>query len=316
MRELLRSNDLVRLSFIEALLKDDGIESVLLDGHIAALEGSISALPRRLMVDEDDFAKAQRRLIDASELPEVEGGATLDALLGGRVRLLQPERGYRAAIDPVLLAAAVPVERGERAAELGSGTGAAALCLAARVPGLAVSGIERSADAVGLARASARANAVDDRVEFFHGDITEAPVRMGRERFAAVFANPPFRNAAMASPPQNAALTAAVIEGAVGIKPWIDVMLALAVPGGALVLIHLAERLDEILAALGERAGATVVFPLWPKAARPAKRILVLARKGRRGRLTLAPGMVLHRPDGSYTEAAQTVLRDGAALTL
>ena len=316
MRELLRSNDLVRLSFIEALLKDDGIAAVVLDGHTAAIEGSIGALPRRLMVAEEDFAQARRRLVDAQELPEEGRPAAADAILGGRVRLLQPERGYRAAIDPVLLAAAVPAASGERAAELGSGTGAAALCLAARVPGASVIGIERQADFVALARASARASALADRVEFVHGDIADAPTRLGREAFAQVFANPPYRSAAEAYPPPDAELAAAVIEEADGLARWIDVMLALARPGGALVLIHLAERLDELLAALSGRAGAAVVFPLWPKPGRPAKRVLVRAQKGRRGRLTLAPGLVLHRADGSYTDAAEAVLRGGAPLAL
>ncbi|MEL6264223.1 MAG: methyltransferase, partial [Pseudomonadota bacterium] len=61
---------------------------------------------------------------------------THDRLLGGRVGLTQPRQGYRAATDPVLLAAAVPAAAGETVLELGIGAGAAVLCLAARVPGL------------------------------------------------------------------------------------------------------------------------------------------------------------------------------------
>jgi len=68
---------------------------------------------------------------------------TEDALLGQRVRLRQPRRGYRAAIDPVLLAAAVPARAGDRVLELGAGVGAAALCLAARVAGCFVTLLER-----------------------------------------------------------------------------------------------------------------------------------------------------------------------------
>ena len=71
---------------------------------------------------------------------------TRDAFLGGRVVLRQPRDGYRAATDPVFLAAACPAKSGDHVLELGCGVGAAALCLAARVAGLQILGVERQAD--------------------------------------------------------------------------------------------------------------------------------------------------------------------------
>jgi hypothetical protein len=67
MRILTTSNDLVRLSFLHALLRDAGIESLLLDQHVSAVEGSIGAIPRRLMVLEEDEAQARRVLNEAGE---------------------------------------------------------------------------------------------------------------------------------------------------------------------------------------------------------------------------------------------------------
>lgn len=74
MRELLRSNDPVLLSWIEALLADAGIDSVVLDMHTSVIEGSISAIPRRLMIVDDDELVAARRLVSESghELPPDE----------------------------------------------------------------------------------------------------------------------------------------------------------------------------------------------------------------------------------------------------
>ncbi len=69
MRELIRSNDAVRISFLRALLADAGIGVVVLDEHTSVLEGSVIALPRRLAVSEDDFGVAVRILIDAGEMP-------------------------------------------------------------------------------------------------------------------------------------------------------------------------------------------------------------------------------------------------------
>lgn len=67
MRELLRSNDPVRLSFLRALLRDAGIETVVLDRGMSVLEGSGLAIPCRLMVAEEDVARAQRVLREAGE---------------------------------------------------------------------------------------------------------------------------------------------------------------------------------------------------------------------------------------------------------
>ncbi len=67
MRELLRSTDPVRLSFLTALLRDAEIEPLVLDIYVSAVEGSIGAFPKRLMVDEDDFARAKRVLDEAGE---------------------------------------------------------------------------------------------------------------------------------------------------------------------------------------------------------------------------------------------------------
>ena len=67
MKELLRTNDLVKLSWLRALLADAGIEALILDQHTSVLEGSAGAIPRRLMVVDDDYQRAQRVLAEAGE---------------------------------------------------------------------------------------------------------------------------------------------------------------------------------------------------------------------------------------------------------
>lgn len=73
MKELLRTNDIVLLSFATALLRDAAIEPAVLDSHMSILEGSIGAIPRRLMVDDMDFARARAVLDDA--LAEIANAA-------------------------------------------------------------------------------------------------------------------------------------------------------------------------------------------------------------------------------------------------
>lgn len=67
MKELLRTNDPVRLSFVEAILAAAGIESVVLDQHTSIVEGSIGAIQRRIMVAERDHARAKLLLSEAGE---------------------------------------------------------------------------------------------------------------------------------------------------------------------------------------------------------------------------------------------------------
>lgn len=72
MKELLRTNNPVLMSWIGALLAESRIEAIVLDGHTSVLEGSIGAIPRRIMVVDEDHARACRLLAEAGI--EVGGG--------------------------------------------------------------------------------------------------------------------------------------------------------------------------------------------------------------------------------------------------
>ncbi|WP_029075712.1 DUF2007 domain-containing protein [Kaistia adipata] len=65
MEELIRTNDMVMISFVEALLKDAGIEHLVVDQNMSVMEGSLGVLPRRILVVEEDIAEARQLLIDA-----------------------------------------------------------------------------------------------------------------------------------------------------------------------------------------------------------------------------------------------------------
>jgi len=176
--------------------------------------------------------------------PAVAPAVTNDRLLDGRVTLRQPAAGYRVAIDPVLLAAAVP----------------------------------------------ARAD--------------------------HVMANPPHLAPGRGAAPPDPAKALAHVEGAGDLDAWLDFCLARLRPKGRVTMIHRADRLDALLAGLHGRAGAIVVFPLWPRAGVAAKRVILCARKGVAAPARLAHGLVLHTADGAYTPAAEAVLRAGRALAL
>lgn len=237
-----------------------------------------------------------------------------DALLGGRVRLLQPKDGYRVAIDPVFLAAALEPAAGLRVLDLGCGVGAAALCLLRRCPENSVVGLELQDQLAQLAEANSRLNELTDRFSVCHGDLRQADALLGRADFDQVMVNPPYQAAGTGRASRQPARALANHEGDLPLESWLDAALGQLRPKGTLTLIHRADRLPELLAGLAGRAGRTRVLPLWPASDKPAKRVLVAAQKGVRGPAALLPGLVIHDAAGRYTAAAQAVLRDAGRL--
>lgn len=243
-------------------------------------------------------------------------GVSADALLDGHVRLLQPVAGYRVAIDPVLLAAAVPAAAGDAVLDIGCGVGAAALCLAHRLAGARVTGIDSDAALVRLANENIALNGLGDRVQAMSGDLLRPPPRLEPGSFDHVMANPPFLLADRVTAPAHPGRKTAQLEGAADLAAWVRFALAMLRAKGSFTLIHRADRLDAVLAQLSGRAGDIAVLPLWPGLGKPAKRVLVRARKGVATPLRLLAGLVLHEADGRFTEAADAVLRGGGALAL
>ena len=247
-------------------------------------------------------------------MPAEATATTDDRLLGGRVICRQPATGYRVAIDTVLVAAAVSATPGDAVLELGSGVGAASLCLAARVPGLAIDGLEADAGLAALANDNAAANGWAGRVRFVAGDVRAAP--FAPATFDQIFANPPYLEPARADRRASSTAAVATIEGTAPLAGWIVAMATLVRPGGGLTLIHRADRLDALLAALAGAFGGIVVCPLWPRPGAPARRVIVGARRGVATPLRLSAGLVLHDDAGAYSAAAAAILRDGAPLDL
>ena len=242
---------------------------------------------------------------------------THDAFLDGRLRLWQPKIGSRAAIDPVLLAAFVPARAGARVLDLGCGVGTAALCLAARVPGLEIHGLEVQQAYAELARRNAAENHL--KVTIHDGDLRRPPSALRERVFDFVLVNPPYHPAAATGSP-DPGRDRSHREADTPLSDWILAGLRRLRPGGLLVMIHRTARLDEVLTGLSGRAGCVEVLPVAARAGRPAGRVLVRGRKNRAGPLTLWPPLTLHEgnthnSDGeSYTGEAQKLLRGMAEL--
>lgn len=242
-------------------------------------------------------------------IPDMEGTLTEDALLGGRVQLLQPARGYRVAVDAVLLAAAVDATPGQRILDLGAGVGAVGLCLAARLADCSVVGIELQPALAELAERNANLNGMADRVRTVVHDLAK-PLPADLGRFDHVVTNPPYLAASVADPSPDPSKALATVESSAGLARWLAAATMAAEPAGTLLIIHRSDRLDELLGHLGHLGWGDVAVKRLP----PAARVLVRARRADRLTRHDALPLTLHRPGGGYTDEAEAILRHAGAL--
>lgn len=241
---------------------------------------------------------------------------TTDQFLGGRLNLMQPRTGYRAAIDPVLLAATVAAPAGSLIVDLGCGVGTAGLCALARLPGTECIGIDVQEALTDLARANAAANELADRYQVRHGSILAKPVLAGLGTVDQVIVNPPYLAQGEVSISAHPVKALANVESDARLADWIAAATRIVRPGGGVTFIHRADRLPELLALMREHLGSLAILPIQPKSGEEAHRVIVQGRKDKRAPARLLAPLVLHAADGAYTAAAQHILRDAGALIL
>lgn len=230
------------------------------------------------------------------------------------MRYAQPSRGYRSGIEPVLLAAAIPAQPGERVLEGGSGSGATLLCLTARVPGVIGIGVERDPTLVALANRNAALNDFDT-LSFMEGDIERLSFSgLPEARFNHACANPPYHIQGPRSPlPMRK-------EAKHGdpdlVTKWVLRLAASLRHHATLTLVLPAAQVPVGLAAMESAGcGSIALLPLWARSRRPAKLVLLQAVKGGRGTFRIVPGLVLHGESGNgYAPPADAILREGRAL--
>lgn len=244
---------------------------------------------------------------------------TEDAFLGGRVTIRQPAHGLRSGLDAVFLAAACPARAGDTVLEAGCGAGAASLCLAARVPGVIVTGVEIEAELAALASENAARNGAEAALRVVTADVTGPWTKLEaagivRESFDHVMANPPFHEEGEGRTTNGAMRQRACVMPQGGLERWVRFLTAAARAGGMLTLIHRADMLGPLLRLLDGRFGGLEAIPLFPRAKEAAIRVIIRGKKGSRAPLALRRGLVLHEPDGAPTAAAASVLRHGASL--
>jgi tRNA1(Val) A37 N6-methylase TrmN6 len=225
-------------------------------------------------------------------MPADRPAVTDDAILGGRLRLLQPRRGHRFGHDAVLLAASVPAKAKEHAVEFGSGVGAASLALLARVRSVRVTMIEIDPALADLAAQNIARNGFAASARAIVLDAGAAAHRPSPDRMKS--------RAHMAS--------------ARLLTRWVAAATRLLPANGTLTVIWRADGLPSVLDALAKQYGSVSILPVYGKDGGAAIRVIVSAVKGGRAPLVLAAPLVLNGKDNRPTAEAERVMRDLAPL--
>lgn len=247
-----------------------------------------------------------------------------DVFLGGRLMLVQPEDGYRAGFDAVLLAAVVPVNVGRtmRVVDAGAGVGAVGLSLATRVGEVRVTLVEREPELAAMADWNVRRNGLSDRAHVVCADVT-APAAsltgagLTAETYDVVVCNPPYLIAGASQSPRHPLKAASHQMGDGDLDRWIRFAARMLTSQGSLVMIHRTQALPELLLSVGRRFGDIAVVPIHSRAGEVAKRVLVKARKASRAPMRIMPGLVVHEgPENAFRPEVKAVSSDAAGLDL
>lgn len=238
---------------------------------------------------------------------------TQDAFLGDRLTVLQPKSGYRAGTDAVLLAASVGATRSPelRVLDVGAGVGVVGLCVAARIEASRVVLVEKNSDLATLARKNVLQNGFTDRVDVVDADVLGRAneLELEAESFDHVLSNPPFYDAGAARASSNNLKAAAHVMPSGGLDNWLRFMARMTRPGGQATMIHVAERLGDVIGAFERRFGGLLLQPLHPRAGVPANRIIVQGTKGSRRPMQLLAGIVLHNEGHGFQPEIDQILR-------
>ncbi len=249
------------------------------------------------------------------EAPAVADGLTEDRWLGGRLTLLQPKRGHRVGADAALLVAAAGDVGQGRIVDVGAGVGAVGLALAKRGAPLSADLVEIDPGLAELAERNAARNGLQAQARILRIDALDPGARRKAglsESGDCVVTNPPFFEAGTVrvSPDEGKARAHVMAaESGVTLAEWMQASLAMLAPGGRFVMIHRPDALALILAAIGSRLGGLALLPVHPTTGASAHRLLVSGVKGSKAPPRIAPGLILHGPDGRLTAEADAIHR-------
>ena len=240
---------------------------------------------------------------------------TKDSFLGGRIKIWQPKKGYRAGIDPILLAASVNASEGQKVLDLGCGVGTASFALGYRVKNIELYGIEIQKAVADVANLNSEENGIELKLEC--SNITKLSSNITSKSFDHVIANPPYFDRKTSVRSINLAKEKSFGDTC-PISDWLKVAAKRAKPKGFVHFIVRSDRLPEMFRNMPNSLGSLVITPILSRKNENAKLTILHARKNGRAGFIISSPIILHplksASQEKYVPEVDRVLRNGASL--
>ncbi len=229
-------------------------------------------------------------------------GERLDDLERNGYKIIQTPSKFCFGMDAVLLSGFAQVKKGERAIDLGTGTGIIPILLEAKTQGAHFTGLEIQEESADMAARSVRLNHLEDKVDIVHGDLLEAAQLFGRAAFDVVTSNPPYMNDMHGLKNPSDAKAIARHEVKCTLDDVTAAAAALLKSGGRFYLVHRPFRLVEIFAALTkyglEPKRMRLVYPFVDK---EPNMVLIEAVRGGKSMIKIEKPLIVYEKPGVYT---------------
>ncbi len=229
-------------------------------------------------------------------------GERLDDLERNGYKIIQTPHRFCFGMDAVLLSGFAQVKKGERAIDLGTGTGIIPILLEAKTKGKHFTGLEIQEESADMARRSVAYNGLKERIDIVCGDLRDAPELFGRASFEVVTSNPPYMNDMHGLKNPSDALAIARHEIKCTLEDVISSAAALLVSGGRFYLVHRPFRLVEIFTMLTKyRLEPKRMRLVYPFADKEPNMVLIEAVRGGRSMLRVEKPLIVYESPGVYT---------------
>ena len=227
----------------------------------------------------------------------------LDELHRNGYYIIQNPEKFCFGMDAVLLSGFTRVKAGERALDLGTGTGIIPILLEAKTEGSQFTGLEIQPESVDMASRSVRINGLEDKVRIVEGDIKEASELFGASSFDVVTSNPPYMTAQHGLTNTAEAKKIARHEVLCTLEDVIRESARLLRPGGRLYLVHRPFRLAEIMALMVQyRVEPKRMRLVYPFVDKEPNMVLIEGLRGGRSRMTVEKPLIVYQEPGKYTD--------------
>lgn len=234
---------------------------------------------------------------------KLKAGERLDDLQRNGYQIIQKEQGFCFGMDAVLLSGFAKVKPGEKAIDLGTGTGIIPILLEAKNDGKHYTGLEIQEEMADMARRSVALNRLEEKIDIATGDIKEASRLFGAASFDVVTSNPPYMNDAHGLKNPDLPKAIARHEVLCTLEDVVREAAKLLRPGGRFYLVHRPHRLIEIVSALTKyRLEPKRMKMVHPFVDKQANMVLIEAVRGGRSMIQVEAPVIVYKEPGVYTD--------------